>query len=409
VARFQRNRDAGEEQRATTLELFYDLVFVFAITQVSHLLLDNLSWEGAGQARLALLVVWWAWNYTTWVTNELDPDSIVVRLLLIGLMLGSLLMAVAIPRAFEEHGLLFAGSYVAIQVGRHAFLTFVAEERGTIAREGAGRILIWLTAAGILWLAGGIVDGAARTVLWIAALAIDYCGPLVLYWVPGRPRLTGETWQVETAHFAERFQLFMIIALGETIVLTGATTTQLDLDTPRVTAFGLAFLSTAALWWLYFNYVARIAQRRLEISPDRTRLARDGYTYLHVLLVIGVIAAAVGDELVIAHPTDELPGKEIAVVVAGPAIYLIGHALFRLRMAGSLSWKRLGGASACVAVGGVGTFAPALVVATLLVAVLVTVIVSEHVAAARRRARGEPSPLERLVLEERDRVSARTP
>jgi low temperature requirement protein LtrA len=409
VARFQRNRDAGEEQRATTLELFYDLVFVFAITQVSHLLLDNLSWEGAGQATLALLVVWWAWNYTTWVTNELDPDSIVVRLLLIGLMLGSLLMAVAIPRAFEEHGLLFAGSYVAIQVGRHAFLTFAAEERGTIAREGAGRILIWLAAAGVLWLAGGIVDGTARTVLWIAALAIDYCGPIVLYWVPGRPRLTGETWEVETAHFAERFQLFMIIALGETIVLTGATTTELDLDTPRVTAFGLAFLTTAALWWLYFNYVATIAQRRLELSPDRTRLARDGYTYLHVLLVIGVIASAVGDELVIAHPTEELPGREIAVVVAGPAIYLVGHALFRLRMAGSLSWKRLGGAIACVAVGGVGTFAPALVVVTLLVAVLVAVIVSEHVAAARRRARGEPSPLERLVLDDRDRVSARTP
>jgi low temperature requirement protein LtrA len=409
VARFQRNRDAGEEQRATTLELFYDLVFVFAITQVSHLLLDNLSWEGAGQATLALLVVWWAWNYTTWVTNELDPDSIVVRLLLIGLMLGSLLMAVAIPRAFEEHGLLFAGSYVAIQVGRHAFLTFAAEERGTIAREGAGRILIWLTAAGVLWLAGGIVDGTGRTVLWIAALAIDYCGPIVFYWVPGRPRLTGETWEVETSHFAERFQLFMIIALGETIVLTGATTTQLDLDTSRVTAFGLAFLSTAALWWLYFNYVATIAQRRLELSPDRTRLARDGYTYLHVLLVIGVIASAVGDELVIAHPTEELPGREIAVVVAGPAIYLVGHALFRLRMAGSLSRKRLGGAIACVAVGGVGTFAPALLVATLLVAVLVAVIVSEHVAAARRRARGEPSPLERLVLEDRDRVSARTP
>jgi low temperature requirement protein LtrA len=409
VARFQRNRDAGEEQRATTLELFYDLVFVFAITQVSHLLLDNLSWEGAGQATLALLVVWWAWNYTTWVTNELDPDSIVVRLLLIGLMLGSLLMAVAIPRAFEEHGLLFAGSYVAIQVGRHAFLTFAAEERGTIAREGAGRILIWLTAAGVLWLAGGIVDGTGRTVLWIAALAIDYCGPIVFYWVPGRPRLTGETWEVETSHFAERFQLFMIIALGETIVLTGATTTQLDLDTSRVTAFGLAFLSTAALWWLYFNYVATIAQRRLELSPDRTRLARDGYTYLHVLLVIGVIASAVGDELVIAHPTEELPGREIAVVVAGPAIYLVGHALFRLRMAGSLSWKRLGGAIACVAVGGVGTFAPALVVVTLLVAVLVAVIVSEHVAAARRRARGEPSPLERLVLDDRDRVSARTP
>ena len=126
VSRFQRRRDSGEEQRATSLELFYDLVFVFAITQVSHLLLDDLTWAGAGRALLVLLVVWWAWNYTTWVTNELDPDSTVVRLVLIAIMLASLLMAVAIPQAFGDRALLFVGSYVAIQVGRHAFLTFVS-------------------------------------------------------------------------------------------------------------------------------------------------------------------------------------------------------------------------------------------------------------------------------------------
>jgi low temperature requirement protein LtrA len=396
VGRFQRSREPGDEQRATTLELFYDLVFVFAITQVSHLLLDDLTWSGAGRALLALLVVWWAWNYTTWVTNELDPDSIVVRLGLIGLMLASLLMAVAIPEAFGRHGLLFAGSYVAIQVGRHAFLTFVAAERGTIERERAGRILTWFVAAGALWIAGALVDGSERTALWLLALAIDYSAPLVLYWVPRRPRLGSATWDVETAHFAERFQLFMIIALGESIVITGATTAELELGTARVAAFAVAFLSTAALWWLYFNYVARIAQRQLELAPDRTRLARDAYTYLHVVLVAGVILAAVGDELVIAHPTDELPGKEVLVVVSGPAVYLLGHALFRLRMTGTVSWKRLGGALACVAIGGVGAFVPALVLAALLVAVLVAVIGAEHIAAARRRARGEPSPLERL-------------
>jgi low temperature requirement protein LtrA len=350
--RFQRRTDAGEEQRATTLELFYDLVFVFAVTQVSHLLLDHLTWEGAAQATLVLLVVWWAWNYTTWVTNELDPDSITVRMLLIGLMLLSLLMAVAIPKAFGAHALLFVGSYVAIQVGRHTFLTFAAGS-GTIERERAGRILTWFVAAGMLWIAGGIADGSARWVLWLAALALDYGAPLAVFWVPGRPRLSHATWQVETSHFAERFQLFMIIALGESIVLTGATTAELDLDTARLTAFGLAFVGTAALWWLYFNYVARIAQRRLELAQDRTRLARDGYTYLHVVMVAGVIVSAVGNELVIAHPTHELPGREIAVVVAGPAIYLIAHTLFRLRMAGSVSWRRLGGALACAGAGGV--------------------------------------------------------
>ena len=212
MSRFQRTGGAGEAQRATTLELFYDLVFVFAVTQVSHLLLANLSWEGAGQAALILLAVWWSWNYTTWVTNELDPESNVVRLLLIGLMLASLLMAIAIPEAFADKALLFAASYVAIQVGRHAFLTFAAAERRTLERERAGRILTWFAVAGVLWLAGGFARGEARTALWLAAVALDYGAPLVLFWVPGRPRLAGETWQVETGHFAERFGSFVIIA-----------------------------------------------------------------------------------------------------------------------------------------------------------------------------------------------------
>src|SRR3954462_7079096 len=191
-------RAADSEQRATTLELFYDLVFVFAITQVSHHLLGHLSWEGAGQSALLLLVVWWSWNYTTWVTNELDPESPVVRLLMIALMLASLMMAVAIPHAFEDDALLFVGSYLAIQVGRHAFLTFVAAGRGELERERAGRILTWVVAAGGLWVAGGRADGTARTVLWLVALAVDYGAPLTLYWVPGRRRLHGDTWVVET-------------------------------------------------------------------------------------------------------------------------------------------------------------------------------------------------------------------
>ena len=396
MSSLQRRRVDGEGQRATTLELFYDLVFVFAITQVSHLLLEHLTWAGIGQALLVLLVVWWSWNYTTWVTNELDTQSVPVRLLMIALMLATLLMAVAIPQAFGDRALLFAGSYVAIQVGRHTFLTFAAAERGTIERERAGRILTWFVAAGVLWLAGALVDGSERVALWVLALALDYAAPLLLYWVPGRPRLEGATWNVGTEHFAERFQLFVIIALGETIVVTGATTSELDLSTARLVAFGMAFLLTAALWWLYFNYVARIAQRRLELSPERTRLARDAYTYLHAVIVAGVIVSAVGDELVIAHPTEVLPAREVAAVVAGPAIYLLAHVLFRLRMTGSLSRKRLLGALACLAIGGVGAFVPALVVAALVIAALAAVIGAEHVAAARRSARGEPSPLERL-------------
>src|ERR671927_234546 len=331
----QRRRASGEEGRATTLELFYDLVFVFAITQVSHLLLNHLTWAGVGQSLLVLLVVWWSWNYTTWVTNELDPDATVVRAVLMGVMLASLLMAVAIPEAFRDRGLLFAGSYVAIQVGRHAFLAFACAERGTIERIRAERILTWFVAAGVLWIAGALADGPARTGLWLAALALDYGAPLVLFWVPGRPRLEGATWAVGTEHFAERFGLFIILALGESIVLIGATTSESDLTAARIVAFVMAFLASAAIWWLYFTSVARLGEHYLAVSEDRTTLARDGYTFLHVVFAAGIIVTAVGDELVIAHPTEVLPPYEVAAVAAGPAVYLFAHTLFAYRLTGA--------------------------------------------------------------------------
>src|SRR5919198_2619854 len=191
-------RTADREQRATTLELFYDLVFVFAVTQVSHHLLDDLTWRGAGQSALLLLVVWWSWNYTTWVTNELDPESPVVRLLMIAIMLASLLMAAALPDAFGAEAGLFVGSYLAIQVGRHTFLTFAAAQAGTLERARAGRILVWFAGAGVFWVAGALADGAARTILWLIALAIDYGGPLALFWIPGRTFIGEAAWQVST-------------------------------------------------------------------------------------------------------------------------------------------------------------------------------------------------------------------
>src|SRR3954452_3012236 len=389
-------RPPDTEQRATALELFYDLVFVFAVTQVSHHLLGDLTWRGAGQSAMLLLVVWWSWNYTTWVTNELDPESPVVRLVMIALMLASLVMAAAIPGAFGAHAALFVGAYLAIQVGRHAFLTFGASKPRTIERERAGRILVWFLAAGVFWVAGAAAEGPARTALWLIALGIDYCAPLVLFWIPRRPFVGEAAWQVSTAHFSERFALFVIIALGESIVITGATVSGVYLDAAILAAFATAFLTTAALWWLYFTYVARIAERRLAQAANRTRMARDGYTYLHVVLVAGIIVSAVGDELVMAHPSEPLGHAEIAAVVAGPAIYLLGHALFRFRLTGTISWRRLTGAAACVLAGVVAGGADALVLALIVLAVLVGVIGAETVAAARRDRRGEPSPLDRL-------------
>jgi low temperature requirement protein LtrA len=397
---YVRRRTGGASQRASSLELFYDLVFVFAITQVSHLLLEHLTWGGAGQALIVLLAVWWSWNYTTWTTNELDTETVPVRLLLLALMLVSLLMSVAIPDAFGEHALLFAGSYVAIQVGRHSFLTFAAAQPGTIERARAGRILTWFVAAGVLWIAGALVDGPARTALWLAALAVDYGAPLVLFWVPGRPRLEAATWDVGTEHFAERFGLFIILALGESIVLTGATTSESDLTPATILAFVMAFLASAAIWWLYFTSVARVGEHYLAVSEDRTTLARDGYTFLHAVFAAGIIMTAVGDELVIAHPTEVLPPQEVTAVAAGPAIYLFALTLFGYRLTGTMSKRKLFGALGCVVVGFAGLFLPALVLAGLLIVVLVAVIGSNYLVAARSRARGEASPIEQLEAED---------
>ena len=396
MARFQRQESEDGHERASALELFYDLVFVFAITQVSHSLLDHLTWIGAGHAAVILLAVWWTWNYTTWSTNELDTTSVAVRALMIAVMLASLLMAVAIPEAWGDRGLLFAGAYVAIQVGRHTFMAFVAGERGSKERERASRILVWFCASGVVWLAGALTEGPARTALWLGALAIDYGAPLVVFWVPWMKRVSAGAWEIVTEHFAERFQLFVIIALGESIVLTGATTAELNLDAPTTAAFVVAFLGSAALWWLYFNRSAEGAQRRLELSERRVELARDVYTYLHVVIIAGVIVSAVGDEIVIAHPATALATPELIAVVAGPVIYLLSLAVLRWRATGSYNLKRPLAAVAIVALGLIGgaADAAALTVAVLILVALAVLIGVEEWAFTRPRSGGRPTEQE---------------
>ena len=378
----------------TMVELFYDLVFVFAVTQISHFLLGHLDWEGAGQAVVCLLVVWWSWNFTTWATNELDTESTLLRVLLIALMLATLLMAIAIPEAWGDRALLFVGSYVAIQIGRTAFLTFVAGEPGTIERRRAAHILVWFCASGALWLAGGFADGSARTLLWLIALAIDYGGPLVTFRVPFLEPVDPEAWDIGTEHFAERFQLFVIIALGETIVITGTTTSPEVLDAGTIGALAIAFLGTAALWWLYFASIADLAERGLRDADRRTLAARDAYTYIHVVLVAGIIVAAVGDELVIAHPKEELSAAEVAAVVGGPILFLLAQLALRLRMSGTVSARRLTVIGACAVVGVALASAPAIVLASAILCLLVALVVADEIARGRRERRGEPHPIE---------------
>lgn len=385
MPRFARPQTA-DAAHASNLELFYDLVFVFAITQVSHTLLAHLDWEYAGQAAIVLLAVWSSWNYTTWTTNELDTDAPAVRAMVVAVMLGSLLMAIAIPEAWGERALLFAGAYVAIHVGRHAFLAFAVGGRGTIERTRALHILIWFLFSGVFWIAGALAEaGAARTTLWLVAVAIDYAAPIVFYRVPGMKRMTSEVWEVTSEHFSERFQLFVIIALGESIVITGATTSELELSASVIAAFVIAFVGSAALWWLYFNRTAAGVARKLEQAPNRTRLARDVYTYLHVLVIAGIILVAVGDELVIAHPDEVLHTAELVALLAGPVLYLLALALIRWRATGRFGRKRPPAAAAIIVAGLLAQGASALVVSALIVAVLVALILAEELDLGTRR------------------------
>ena len=299
--RHLRPRGDGATQPTTTLELFFDLVYVFAVTQLSHLIIDDLSIAGVARAGFLLLIVWWAWIYTTWMANWFDPRSPAVRGVLTAVMLGSLLMAASLPQAFGEHGLLFAGSYVALQVGRNAAAAWLLTRRHRL-RDVFERLVVWSAASGVLWLAGATLDGDQRLALWIPALMLELAAPAAGYWLPGRGRAVTTDYDIEGGHFAERCQLFIIIALGESIVVTGATASAAGLTPTVVLCLVVAFAQTAALWWLYFGATAEHAHAKMSTCDDPGRLARDAYTYLHLPIIAGIIATAVGNDLLIAHP-----------------------------------------------------------------------------------------------------------
>ena len=338
-----RDRDGGE-QRVTPLELFFDLVYVFAITQLSHLLLSHLSVGGALETLFLLLVVWWAWVYTTWVTNWFDPERLPVRLMLVAVMLASLLMSVAIPDAFGERGLMFALAYVSIQVGRTAFVVIALNKslgRSAPLSRNFQRIFFWLLASGVLWIIGGLVEGEARYVLWALAVVVEYAaGPLVGFYIPGLGRSTTEVWTVEGGHAAERCQLFVIIALGESILVTGTTFGEIEPSAVAVSAFVVAFLGSVALWWIYFARSAQAAREVFVSSEDPGRIARSAYTYFHLPMIAGIIAVAASDELTVAHPGDPGTAASVVLTIGGTALFLAGHAFFKWAVFGVLPWSR---------------------------------------------------------------------
>src|SRR5215216_695886 len=357
-----RTRNGGE-QRVTPLELFFDLVYVFAVTQLSHRLLEHLSLRGVLETLMLFLVVWGVWVYTAWFTNWFHPDRLPVRLVLIAVMLASLLMSVAIPEAFGKRGLMFALAYVAIQVGRTAF-TFIALRKSLGTSHPLSRtfqrILTWFVGAGVLWIIGGLLDGEARYAVWLLALAVDYSGPVVGYYVPGLGRSRTQEWTIEGGHFAERCQLFVIIALGESILVTGTTFGQIEASTATVSAFVVAFLGSVALWWIYFSRSAEAAREVISSSEDPGRLGRSAYTYFHLPMIAGIIAVAAADELTVAHPSDPGTFASVSLTLGGAALFVAGNGLFLWAVSGRVLWYRLVAVVALAALVPVGFALPAL-------------------------------------------------
>jgi low temperature requirement protein LtrA len=236
----------------------------------------------------------------------------------------------------------------------------------------------WSVVSGVLWLAGAMLDGDHRLLLWGPALAVDLVAPVTGYWVPGRGRVGTTDYAVEGGHFAERCQGFIIIALGESVVVTGATAADHGLTTPVVFALVVAFLETAALWWLYFGLAAGHSRRVMREAEDPGRLARDAYTYLHLPIVAGIIGSAVADDLLLAEPHASLSTVGVAMMVGGPALYLLGESLFRLRMVGTVGWRRIVAIVVLVALAPLGPHVSVLALATMTVAVLTALALWEY-------------------------------
>jgi low temperature requirement protein LtrA len=347
----------NQHSRVTYAELLFDLVFVFAVTQISHTLLANFTLLGAGQTTLLLLSVWWVWVYTSWITNWLNPETTPVRVLLFLLMLGGLVLSTSIPKAFESRGLWFAIAYASMQVGKTIFLWVSTPHNRTLARMNAVRIAAWLSVSAVFWIAGGFAQGHARLVLWALALAIEYLSPAVRFWIPKYGASSMADWYVEGGHMAERCAGFIIIALGESIVVTGATFADLTWTTDVVAAFLSAFVGALAMWWIYFHKGAEAGSELISKSSEPGRLARLAYTYLHLPIVAGIILSAVADELVLQHPGGHSDFRTVLSAIGGPLLFLIGTILFKHTIRG---WLQLSHGAGILALCGLGWFAGAL-------------------------------------------------
>jgi low temperature requirement protein LtrA len=394
-----RRPPAAGHQKVTMVELFFDLVFVFAITQLSHALLADLSLANAGRMALLLLAVWWVWIYSVWVTNWLDPDRTRVRLMLFALMGLGLVLAAAIPNAFADRGLAFALAFAAMQVGRTLFVVWTLSGHDAPLARNFARIACWMALSGLFWLAGGFADGSLRIMLWLVALGIEYAAPAAGFWTPHLGRSTTADWNVDPGHMAERCALFVIIALGESLLVTGATFAKAAWTPTVLAAFATAIIGAVAMWWIYFHIGQEEAVERFGAADDPGAVARLAYTYLHLPIIAGVVLAAVGDELVLAHPYGHAEAGMVATTLGGAGLFLVGNLLFKRVTAGRWPLSHLVGLSALVAIWPMSGALWPLAIAVLTAAALVLVAAWEALSLRGRKrpthastVEGDPTP-----------------
>jgi low temperature requirement protein LtrA len=370
------------EQKVTPLELFFDLVFVFAFTQVTGMMSTDPSWAGLGEGILVLTAVWWAWAAYAWLTDEIGADDGLARVAVFGSMAAMLVAALAIPDSFGEDALLFALAYLVVRV-MHIVVYAAAAESVALIGAIKGLAPTAVGAPALLILASAF-DGGAQASIWLIALIIDLAGPQL------RAR---SGWQVSPGHFAERFGLIMIIVLGESIVAIGAGLGDVDLGLGEVVAAVLGVGVVGSLWWAYFDVVAPVAEERLREAEgdERTRLAMDGYAYLHLLLIAGVVLLALGLKKTLSEVDVALDTVPAVALCGGAALYLVGHVLFRLRMLGNLNRERLLAGVLCLALIPLATAVDAVIALLALTAVLVGLVAYEAIvfSEARREVRGE--------------------
>jgi low temperature requirement protein LtrA len=371
------------EQRVTSLELFFDLVFVFAITQVTSLLSNDPTWHGLARGLLVLGALWWAWAAYAWLTNTLNPEEGVVRIAMFGVTAAMLIVALAVPEAFDEHGVIFGVAYLVVRAMHLALYALAArgdhDLLGAVLRMTPSSMI-----SGVLILTAGFMEGDQRVALWALGLAIDYLGVLV-----GR----GQGWRLSPGHFAERHGLIVIIALGESIVAIGVGAGGINLSAGVIVAAVLGIVVVASLWWTYFDWVAIVTEQRLRRSTgaQQATLARDAYSYLHFLMVTGIVLFALGLKKTLGDVDGHLATVPATALAGGLALYLLAHVLLRLRISrlegrGSIGRGKPTAFLALLVFWPVADDVPALVALAVAAAVFVALIAYEAIRYREPRA-----------------------